>query len=203
MEAEKPMTREEEEQLVSMICSGGEGAEVAIETLLLTIGHSVVEYYSRRFGIDDGELLTSLFVHLCGSKNNWAKLRTWNGTASLKTWLGVVTGRLCLDQVRKEKREKKRLRTLDAWCEDPAKEELTAPESRVEAKLSEARLLTAMQGLSERDRLVISLSALDGLSMDEVAITLQISTNAANVLKTRAMKKLSKLLSEGVSDATP
>jgi RNA polymerase sigma factor (sigma-70 family) len=68
-------------------------------------------------------------------------------------------------------------------------------EERIEAAADLRRTFTAMQRLTHRDRQVLELVAVDGLSAVEAARALSISRVAARVRLTRARSRLRAALS--------
>ena len=131
-------------------------------------------------------------MHLLGPNRDWHALRTWNGTSSLKTWLNVVAAHLCMTALRKTKTSI-RLNLLSDW------NETTEPARDRDVGMS--AVLRAIEQLpNKRQRLVILLSCVDGLSDQEIADQMSTSPNNVKTLKSRAKAELLALLEEGMDN---
>lgn len=201
MHVGNPTAIEEERELVARIFAGGPDSASAVEKLLLDLAQGAIEFLSGKYGISPEELLATLYQHLV--TDDWRRLRQWNGSASLRTWLSVVTSRLCLDILRKEKRYYKKNQPLQSWAETSSSIELSDAEQSLDSKWTQQKFHEAMQKLSPLDQLIISLYYLEGCSIEELAKTLKTTVGNAHVKKTRAIKKITQILGGGESDAIP
>jgi RNA polymerase sigma-70 factor (ECF subfamily) len=107
----------------------------------------------------------------------YRSLRTFRGSSSFSTWLYRIVSNVCLDMVRRRKRQAQSL-TLDS-DEDPQSErdipdERNRPERLiVETELQQA-VHRALQTLSLEHRVVLTLYDLAGFSYDEIAAMLRL-----------------------------
>jgi RNA polymerase sigma-70 factor (ECF subfamily) len=107
----------------------------------------------------------------------YRSLRTFRGSSSFSTWLYRIVSNVCLDMVRRRKRQAQSL-TLDS-DEDPQSErdipdERNHPERLiVETELQQA-VHRALQTLSLEHRVVLTLYDLAGFSYDEIAAMLRL-----------------------------
>lgn len=119
-------------------------------------------------------------------------VRNFRGESSLYTWLRKITIRHCLNWKRKWKR---RFR----WHHDPLESYGPAddtvqivhdPESLLREKQLGDHLMTAIQTLPEKYRIVFVLNALEGLSYEEIAQTLGIRKGTVSSRLHAARQKL-------------
>lgn len=137
------------------------------------------------------EVLARVFASLV--ENNFALLRSFRGESSLAGWLAVVAVRGAQNYLRAETRERAR-RTR-------AVTERARPEVSLEAGLEALQrdeaidvLRGVTEGLSPRDRLILRLHFIEGLSYKEVADRVRVSPNSVGPLVARAAERLRRLL---------
>ena len=157
---------------------------------------------SRREEIEDlcQDVFLSLFDH------DARKLRQYQGRngCSLASWLRVVANRLTIDRLRREGR----MISLDdpdsaesSRIRDTQPDRRLGPEPQVEAAQRAARVRLMVKQLPAKDQLFVQLFYFQGLSIEEVASTIGITTNAAYVRKMRLHEKLRKILGGGPEGA--
>lgn len=130
-------------------------------------------------------VVQSVLLALCDK--GFHRLRLFQGRSSLKTWLTSVTCRFALNYIRTEKRKGSlRLAPLDP---DPAIPAASDPGPPPELE----DLRGAIRRLSPRERLVLRLFHLDGLSYREIAAILRVPVNSVSSLLSRARQSLRKL----------
>ncbi len=116
----------------------------------------------------------------------WVRSETWEREgAKITTWLHLVVTNLCIDRLRKNK-----LVSLDVINEPVS----TAP-SALDTILSshrELQLNSALRSLPDRQRIVVILRHIEGLSNPEIASILGISTMAVESLVARGLRGLKK-----------
>jgi len=144
--------------------------------------------------VDD--LTNEVFVALL--RDDGRKLRTFAGRhgCSFAGWLRVVAVRLTIDRLRRETR----LMSLDddtAPMED-LRRRLQAPgpdpERALQGRETVERLLHAVEGLADKDRLLAELHLVRGAPLEDVARALGVSMNAAYVRKSRLLDRLRRAL---------
>ena len=126
-----------------------------------------------------------------------AMLRLWKiapdwraGEAKISTWLHRITSNLCIDRLRRRKRNGPPLEDV-AEPPDPAP---TATE-RLMAQDKAAAVTAAMRRLPERQRIAVTLRHFEDLGNPEIAERLGISVEAVESLLARGRRALAKDLS--------
>ena len=121
-------------------------------------------------------------------------LKRFDQRAAFSTWLYKITVNECWDLLRKKK-----VRPLvyeSDLSEEQAKQVISSAEKgkgqpdvsgRLEARQRVERLL---DGLEERDRLMLMLKEVEGFSIDEIAETLDLNANTVKVRLFRARRRV-------------
>lgn len=122
--------------------------------------------------------------------NDYAPLRQFRGKSSLSTYLTVIARRTCVQELarRAGMREAPASEILDRKPRPPS---TNAFESLEEV----GRLL---KKLPERERTIVRMYHLEGLSYEEISSEMDIPTNTVGAILTRARKKMK---GEEVSEA--
>jgi RNA polymerase sigma factor (sigma-70 family) len=124
-----------------------------------------------------------------------AMLRLWRiapewrtGEAKVSTWLYRVTANLCTDRLRR-----KRGSALDDIAEpaDPT----PGAEARLQDRARYDALQAALATLPERQRQAVVLRHIEGLANPEIAVILEITTEAVESLTARGKRALAQALS--------
>jgi RNA polymerase sigma-70 factor (ECF subfamily) len=118
-------------------------------------------------------------------------LSSYRGEASLLTWLTQICRHELADAARKAARrpthvsleEPEELLRLSQHLRLPASQE---PAAEVETELHRAAVITALNALPERYALALEAKYGDGLSVEEIALFLGVTTAAAQSLLARA-----------------
>lgn len=135
---------------------------------------------------DADNVVQAVLLALC--EKGFHRLRLFQGRSSLKTWLTSVTCRFALNYVRTERRKGSlRLAPLDETAP------LRAPAPTPAAAADEEWLQGAIARLPPRERLVLRLYHLDGLSYKEIAAVLRVPVNSVSPLLSRARENLRRL----------
>jgi RNA polymerase sigma factor (sigma-70 family) len=141
---------------------------------------------------DVEDLHNTVFVKLF--EKGCRKLGQYTGknNCSIGNWLRVVTVRVVIDHMRRTNtdaltREGKTL-SLDAVAE--LKEDIPDPLTLMGKKEQFQLLNKALQALLPRDRLFLKLHFFEGMSIQEVAKTLELSEANAHAVKSRAIQRL-------------
>ena len=154
-----------------------------------------------RFSRNDLEdLHNTVFLKLL--ENNCKKLRQYRGEkgCSLASWIKIVTTRIVLNELRKKGVDALAWQTkrfsLDELPELKGAE--NGPWAKME-KTEQDRLIKAgIKELPARDRLFLVLHFEKGMTIKEVAKTMQLSIDNAHTVKHRAIRKLKSLVEAAV-----
>ena len=129
----------------------------------------------------------------------WKALPGYRGEAALSTWLYRLTSNVCIDHLRREKRQRTvpltRLddedgeRPLDLPDPDPG------PEERAEQSERRAALRRAVAQLPEDQRAALLLRESGGLSYSEIAAALRVPEGTVKSRIARARLQLREILS--------
>ncbi|WP_347834933.1 RNA polymerase sigma factor [uncultured Planktomarina sp.] len=118
----------------------------------------------------------------------WHAAPDWQaGQAKVTTWLYRVTSNLCIDKMRKRKRQ-----SSDAVPEMP--DDGPDMERRLQDRARAQALRAALGGLPERQKQAMTLRHLEGLSNPDVAQIMQISVEAVESLMSRGKRSLADAL---------
>lgn len=140
----------------------------------------------RREDIED--IVQQVFVKA------YFSLKRFDQRAAFSTWLYKITVNECWDLLRKKK-----VRPLvyeSDLSEEQAKQVISSAEKgkdqpdvsdRLEARQRVERLL---EGLDERDRLMLMLKEVEGFSIDEIAAVLDLNANTVKVRLFRARRRV-------------
>lgn len=114
-------------------------------------------------------------------------LERYDTRQKFSTWIFTIATRLCLDHLRKNKKELDQL-SYDLSDQSPL------PEEQVIRKQSRQEVDDAVSCLPEKYRMVIILKHFNELSYEEVASVLEIPVNTVKTHLFRAREMLRKLL---------
>ena len=118
----------------------------------------------------------------------WHAAPDWQaGQAKVTTWLYRVTSNLCIDKMRKSKRQ-----SSDAVPEMP--DDGPDMERRLQDRARAQALRAALRDLPNRQKQAIILRHLEGLSNPDVAQIMQISVEAVESLMSRGKRSLADAL---------
>ena len=130
----------------------------------------------------------------------WQRLRQFQGESSFGTWMTRIVINLCLDQLRKQKRQ--RTESLEAMAEDSGGVERQVPVvtvnpsaglERVELR---ARIDRALGQLSYEHRTVLVLHEFEEMEYKEIAKTMGCSIGTVMSRLFYARRKLAALLAD-------
>ena len=118
----------------------------------------------------------------------WHAAPDWQaGQAKVTTWLYRVTSNLCIDKMRKRKRQ-----SSDAVREMP--DDGPDMERRLQDRARAQALRAALSDLPDRQKQAMVLRHLEGLSNPDVAQIMQISVEAVESLMSRGKRSLADAL---------
>ena len=124
------------------------------------------------------EAFIKLWTHAARFDDNKAKFTTW--------FHRIVVNR-CLDEKRKRKPE-----TLPEEYDEP--DMSAGADAKIESDATNARLKTALDGLSERQHTAVMLSYFNGLSNQEAADVMELHIKAYESLLVRSRANMRKML---------
>jgi RNA polymerase sigma factor (sigma-70 family) len=139
------------------------------------------------------DLHNIVFVSLF--ENRCRKLRQYEGKngCSLSSWIRIIAARTVVDHLRKFRTDPLAgpvpLDDVDIKTDEPEQW------SRIEKEEQWRLASKGMDSLPQRDRLLLKLHYLEGLSMKEAAEVIQVTEENAHVIKHRALKRLKELVS--------
>ncbi|MBN1881848.1 MAG: RNA polymerase sigma factor [Deltaproteobacteria bacterium] len=172
----------DEQLLIEQALSGSETAfEKLVRTYMRDVYYTSLSIVRDHFDADD--VTQNTFVRC------FTKLGTFNGASSFKTWLLRITINLSRDCLRKRNRTK----TIPAGEYVEAASENTPNAEQQMSTFQDSKLIeTALDSLSERQRIVVSLRLKQELSFSEIAELLQITTGNAKTTFHYGVKRIIK-----------
>ena len=131
----------------------------------------------------------------------WKSLSSFQGTAAFSTWLYSILHRVCLDILRKKKREKN---VVSLYQDGENDEEFTlsipdtapGPHEQYQQKVKMAAVAEAISSLSDEHKTVIVLRDIDGLEYDEIARITNTSLGTVKSRISRARRAMKKILEQ-------
>ncbi|MGM9558219.1 MAG: sigma-70 family RNA polymerase sigma factor [Oscillospiraceae bacterium] len=184
----------QDELLIRRAQSGDEGA---FEQLLLAHQKSVYNLCLRMAGNPDDALDLSQEAFI----RAWRALGQYQFDAAFSTWLFRLTSNVCIDFLRKQKRQQHM--SLTVTDDDEPGEEFTVPDPapgpEEQAVHNERRqaVARAMAALPEDYRAVMQLRAVEELSYEQIAEILDIKVGTVKSRLARARTQLRKILKDG------
>lgn len=182
-----------EEDLIRL-CQKGDAD--AFEKLISVYEKRILNYCYKMMGNmpDAEDAAQEVFVKV------FRFIQSFNNQSAFSTWLYRIASNVCLDLLRKAKRQNKGMVHINQQNDEGEDFTLsiedTAPTPYEEAQLSEAHreLMKALDKLDAEQRKVILLRDVEGFSYDEIA---QITGSATGTVKSRinrARRALQKIL---------
>ena len=111
--------------------------------------------------------------------------------ARLSTWLHQIAHNLCIDILRRQRREQPLKENADSIIDSDQ-----SPESLMQTQETQRQLTSAVSALSERHRTALILTYYQSLPNRDVAQIMGISVRALESLLVRARRELKKILEE-------
>jgi RNA polymerase sigma-70 factor (ECF subfamily) len=134
-----------------------------------------------------------LFLELCSS--NFRKLKTFRSGGRLAAWLFIVARRRCLDHIRAATRKKRTPAALADQERLDSGSPILERADPIFANETRETVLKAMERLSPRNRLLLILFHIEGLSYAEISKLTGISQNSVSGMLKNARNTLARLLS--------
>ncbi len=129
----------------------------------------------------------------------WKGLRFYKFESSFSTWLYRLTTNVCIDHLRKQKRQTTVSMTMDDE-EDRQEIELMdrepLPEEQILSKERKHQIQTAMNKLDEDARTILILRVVEDLSYEQIGQILELNVGTVKSRIARARGKLKSILSE-------
>jgi len=127
----------------------------------------------------------------------WKQIGKFDGRASFATWLYRICANCSLDHIRAAKRKQDLLPAGDDEAADPFAQLAAATPSPERLALSSeitARLLPALNELSEMERVAFVMRHYEGVGIEEISVALGVQPGAAKHSVFRAVQKLRRAL---------
>lgn len=124
-------------------------------------------------------------------------LPDFRGECSLSTWIYRICVSKCLDELKKRRRQKRWGHMVNFGQKEVLDIPLVAPQSTDAKLLADEQLqqlYSALEQLSEAQRVAFTLQKMEGLSNAEIALIMNLSTSQIEQLVYKAKKKLQTLL---------
>ena len=171
------------------------GDQTAFDELVMHYQNTVLNY-AYRYLVDTQkaqDIAQETFLRI------FKAYRRWRPQANFRTWLLTITTRLCLNEIRSRKRERKALSPVTDTTDLNLMGNLpdTGARSPFDVTLVEERkkiLHRAMDSLPENQKRALLLHKFEGLSYQETAEIMDVSLEAVRSLLVRARKNLHRTL---------
>ena len=116
----------------------------------------------------------------------WHRRDDFRGDAALDTWIHRIALNAAIDLVRRRKTRAEDELDVDSGLAEPS----ASPDSEYTRRALEKDLTVAMQRLSPKERQTFLLKHIEGWKLDEIAESLETSTNNVKSILFRAIRKL-------------
>jgi DNA-directed RNA polymerase specialized sigma24 family protein len=161
-----------------------DGDEESIELLLIEKCGRTIEYLARRYSC--GDLLAQLYLLL--SEQDWRRLRSWSGDGSLAGWVRSVAVRICLGEVKGNRR-------LDSLTEGVEPKDERQTPARLHRSIDVGLMMDSIGCLkSGMERAVLILCELEGWNAADAAKLLGITVANVYTINFRAKANLRKAM---------
>lgn len=181
------MTKEEESAVISRVLSGDSSA---FEQLVLENQKNVYNLALKMVGNPDDAFDISQDAFL----RAYNSLSSFRGDSRFSVWLYRLTSNICLDHLRK--RKKQNTVSLTLADDEDENTELDIPDDRPQPEEEVLRgemhdaLRRGMEALPDSDRQILTLRAIGGLSYEEISSALGLELGTVKSRLSRARKKL-------------
>jgi len=120
----------------------------------------------------------------------YQKFNGFNQRAQLKTWIYRISINACLDHLKAKKRKKRSIFFSQKEEDLPEVQDMDHPGVLLENQEALKELFKHIESLPEKQRSVLILKAIEGLSQKEIADILKTSEKAVESLFSRAKENL-------------
>ncbi len=188
------MTREEEAKIIRAVVDGNTNA---FEDLVLEYQKQVYHITLKMTGNEEDAFDLSQETFL----KAFRALPTFRGEAGFGSWLYRMASNLCIDFLRKRKRQGSgQIISLDEEEEDRRPRELPdlryEPQSSLEKKEMRQKVQEGLQRLPHEQRLILVMRDVEGFSYQEISDALKIELGTVKSRIYRARAHLARLLTE-------
>ncbi len=182
-----------EQELIKR-CQAGETE--AFEHLIADYEKRILNYCYRMLGNahDAEDAAQEVFVKV------FRFIDKFNSQSAFSTWLYKIASNVCLDFLRKAKRQPKDVISLYQSNDEgeefalPLEDKTALPYEKVQLSDAQKALLSALEQLGEEQKRVIILRDIEGLSYEEIAEITQSAPGTVKSRINRARRALQKLL---------
>jgi len=136
---------------------------------------------------DIANVYQGVLLGLC--QRNFHRLRSFQSRSTFKTWITSVTARFALNYIRAEKRKGS---LKFASLEDAAPDAIPADRAELMPDDEREILYRAIDRLPPRERLLVRLFFLDGLSYKSISQVMRIPLNSISPLMMKAKEALKR-----------
>ena len=187
------MTREEEAKIIRAVVDGNTNA---FEDLVLEYQKQVYHIALKMTGNEEDAFDLSQEAFLKAFRS----LSTFRGEAGFGSWLYRMTANLCIDFLRKKKRQGGQIISLDAEEEDRRPTELPdlryEPQNALEKKEVQEKVRAGLEKLPHEQKLILVLRDVEGFSYQEISDARKIELGTVKSRIYRARAHLARLLTE-------
>ena len=188
------MTREEEAKIIRAVVDGNTNA---FEDLVLEYQKQVYHITLKMTGNEEDAFDLSQETFL----KAFRALPSFRGEAGFGSWLYRMASNLCIDFLRKRKRQGSgQIISLDEEEEDRRPRELPdlryEPQSSLEKKEMRQKVQEGLQRLPHEQRLILVMRDVEGFSYQEISDALKIELGTVKSRIYRARAHLARLLTE-------
>ena len=176
-----------DKQLLDRIYAGDQHAIVYCfyQKYLPTFQYHIARLFPQ--GTDVEELVNELFLYL--NENDWRRMRTFNGTASLSTWISLISFRF-FKQYKFSKIDSRGLISINDRWESDAKELMTGKDPGTSLDLENAFRSIA----NVRDQQIARALLLNDAEPKDVAEKFDLTVDYVYTIKNRTIKTLRQAL---------
>lgn len=168
METFQRHTNDDSTEEVSLILRAQEGDHDALERLLLGIYPSLLRYATRMVGHDNAEdIIQEVLLQIC------RKLKWLEEPLAFRAWAYRIAHRISTAHAKRERQWRQRSSDEDTLMNLPANDK------QMDADSLTGQLEALSQNISPRSRSVLVMHYCDDLSLDEIAIILNIPIGTA------------------------
>jgi len=184
---------EEDFELLAKFKKGDQQAfELLVRKYKMTVFNTIYSIISNTQEADD--IAQEVFLKV------YTKAGSFKGGSSFSTWLYRITVNRCVDELRKRKNKIISYETeFNREDELKLKDVLVSKEGDITEELRKKELediiQKAMNSLPEKDRIILTLKEIDGLSYKEISQVMKISLAKVKIWLFRARQKLKEKLS--------
>lgn len=180
----------------ALVAAARKGDTAAFEELVARYRDKI---YSRAYSVVRNEQ-DALDLSQEAWVKGWQRLKQFHGEASFGTWMTRIVINLCLDQLRKQKRQK--TGSLDELNEEAGGVErymppvLVNPTERLERGELRARIDSGLEQLSEAHRTVLVLHEFEQMEYKQIAKVMECSIGTVMSRLFYARRRLAALLAD-------